>query len=250
PQSDLCPVTTTAHYQMGGAPTNEFGEVQKDAEQIVPGLYACGEFAAASLHGHNRLGTNSLLELITMGKVVGERVSAYLDEAEDPGNLPQEAGHHIFGQFSDYLESQGRGRYSEIRDDLRILMTAKVGVFRNEQILREAIERLKELKERAGEIELTSKSLVMNQSLVQLWELHHLLDVSMVIASGALSRKESRGAHYREDYPERSSEFQYHTLAYMTEFGEVTLGRRPIDMSIFEARGEHYEKFGIIERKY
>ena len=185
-----------------------------------------------------------------MGKVVGERVSAYLDEAEDPGDLPQDAGYHIFGQFSDYLESQGRGRYSEIRDDLRILMTEKVGVFRNEQTLREAIERLKELKERAGEIELTSKSLVMNQALVQLWELHHLLDVSMVIASGALARKESRGAHYREDYPERSQEFQYHTLAYMTEFGGVTLGRRPIDMSIFEARGEHYERFGIIERKY
>jgi len=250
PQKELCPVTPTAHYQMGGAPTNEFGEVQKDAQQIVLGLYACGEFAAASLHGHNRLGTNSLLELITMGKVVGERVSAYLDDAEYPGDLPQDAGHHVFGQFSDYLESQGNERYGRIRDALRVLMTEKVGVFRNEQTLREAIEKLRELKERAGEIELNSKSLVMNQALLQFWELHHLLDVSMVIASGALARRESRGAHYREDYPERSPEFQYHTLAYMTEFGDVTLGRRPIDMSIFEARGEHFEKFGVIERKY
>ena len=90
----------------------------------------------------------------------------------------------------------------------------------------------------------------MNQDLIQLWELGHLLDVSMVIARGALARKESRGAHCREDYPERSPEFQYHTLAYMTEFGEVILGRRPIDMSLFEARGEHYERFGIIERRY
>ncbi len=250
PQSELCPVTPTAHYQMGGAPTNEFGEVQKDAEQIVPGLYACGEFAAASLHGHNRLGTNSLLELITMGKVVGERVADYLHDAEDPGNLPQAAGHHVFGQFSDYLESQGTERYAAIRDALRELMTQNVGVFRNEQSLCVAIEKLKELKERAERLELSSKSLIMNQALLQLWELHHLLDVSMVIAQCALARKESRGAHYREDYPERAPEFQYHTLAYMIEFGELTLDKRQIDMSIFEARGEHHEKFGIIERTY
>ncbi|UCG80273.1 MAG: FAD-binding protein [Desulfobacterales bacterium] len=250
PQSELCPVTPTAHYQMGGAPTNEFGEVQKDAEQIVPGLYACGEFAAASLHGHNRLGTNSLLELIAMGKVVGERVSDYLHDAEDPGDLPQDAGHHVFGQFSDYLESQGTERYARIRDALRELMTENVGVFRNEQSLSVAIEKLKELNEKAKRLELSSKSLVMNQALLQLWELHHLLDVSMVISQCALARKESRGAHYREDYPERNPEFQYHTLAYMTEFGEVTLDKRQIDMSIFEARGEHHEKFGIIERTY
>jgi succinate dehydrogenase / fumarate reductase flavoprotein subunit len=250
PQEELCPVAPTAHYQMGGAPTNEFGEVQKDAEQIVPGLYACGEFAAASLHGHNRLGTNSLLELITMGKVVGERVAAYLDHAEGSGDLSPDAGKHVFGRFSRYIEAQGGERYAEIRDSLRVLMTEKVGVFRNERGLTEAIEELKELKERARRMELSSKSLVMNQELLQFWQLDHLLDVSMVITHGALARKESRGGHNREDYPQRSPEFQYHTLAYMPEFGTVTLGSRPIDMSIFEARGEHYEKFGIIERQY
>jgi len=235
---------------MGGAPTNEFGEVQRDAEQIVPGLYACGEFAAASLHGHNRLGTNSLLELITMGKVVGERVAVYLDDAEDPGDVPQDAGQHVLGRFSQYLESEGKERYAEIRDALRVLMTGKVGVFRNEKGLTEAIEELKGLKERAAHMKLSSKSLAMNQESVQFLELDHLLDVSMIIAQCALARKESRGGHYREDYPNRSPEFHYHTLAYMTEYGNVTLGRRPIDMSIFEARGEHYERFGIIERKY
>lgn len=250
PQTELCPVTPTAHYQMGGAPTNEFGEVQKDAERMIPGLYACGEFAAASLHGHNRLGTNSLLELVTMGKVVGERVVAYLPEAEDPGDLPQDAGQHVFRQFSDYLESKGTMRYADLRHALRVLMTDKVGVFRNEGGLAGAIEQLKELKERARKMGLSSKSLVMNQELLQFWEFDHLLDVSMVIAQGALSRRESRGAHYREDYPERSPEFQYHTLAYMEKYGEVKLGSRPIDMSIFEAGGEHSEKFGIIERKY
>jgi succinate dehydrogenase / fumarate reductase flavoprotein subunit len=250
PQHELCPVTPTAHYQMGGAPTNEFGEVQKDPQHIVPGLYACGEFAAASLHGHNRLGTNSLLELITMGKVVGERVSDYIEDAEEPGDIPQDAGTHVFSQFAGYLEAEGQERYAEIRDALRVLMMDKVGVFRNEKGLTEAIDELKELKDRAGRLALSSKSRIMNVELIQFWEMDHLLDISMVIAQSALARKESRGGHYREDYPERSPEFHYHTLACMTEYGKVTLDKRPIDMSIYEAKGEHYERFGIIERKY
>jgi succinate dehydrogenase / fumarate reductase flavoprotein subunit len=129
-------------------------------------------------------------------------------------------------------------------------MMDKVGVFRHEKGLTEAIDEIKELKDRAGHLALSSKSLIMNMELIQFWELDHLLDVSMVIAQSALARKESRGAHYREDYPERSPEFHYHTLACMTEHGKVTLHKRPIDMSLYEAKGEHYERFGIIERKY
>jgi succinate dehydrogenase / fumarate reductase flavoprotein subunit len=114
----------------------------------------------------------------------------------------------------------------------------------------EAIEKLKKLKDRTKRMALASKSLIMNLELIQFWEMDHLLDISMVIAQSALARKESRGGHYREDYPERSPEFHYHTLASMTEYGQVTLDKRPIDMSIYEAKGEHYERFGIIERKY
>lgn len=250
PETELCPVVPTAHYQMGGAPTNEFGEVQKSPEEIVPGLFACGEFAAASLHGHNRLGTNSLLELITMGKVVGERVVSYLADAEVPGDVPEEAGQHVFSQFSNCLERKGHQRYARIRDRLRVLMMEKVGVFRSEKPLTEAIDELRELKRMASRMELSSKSLVMNQELLQFWELDHLLDISMVIAQSALARKESRGAHYREDYQERKPEFDFHTLAYMTEFGKVDFAKRPIDMSIYKARGKNYKKFGMIERKY
>jgi succinate dehydrogenase / fumarate reductase flavoprotein subunit len=185
-----------------------------------------------------------------MGQVVGERVATYVHDAEDAGPVPQDAGQHVFRRFSRYLESGGHERYAEIRKALKGLMTEKVGVFRTGEGLQEAVEELAELKERAGRMALSGRSLVMNQELLQFWELDHLLEVSMVIASGALARKESRGAHCREDYPKRSPEFHYHTLAYMTEFGKVTLGKRAIDMSIFEARGEHHEKFGIIERKY
>ncbi len=129
-------------------------------------------------------------------------------------------------------------------------MQEKVGIFRAEQPLIEAIERLKELKEKATRIPAGTTSLRANQNLWQVWELNNLITVSMVIAQGALARKESRGGHYREDYPERSDEFNYHTLVYMPEFGEITFDKRPIDMSLFEAQGEHYELFDYIERKY
>jgi succinate dehydrogenase / fumarate reductase flavoprotein subunit len=129
-------------------------------------------------------------------------------------------------------------------------MTEKVGVFRTEEGLREAVETLKALKERADEVQLNSKTLTMNQELIQRWELNNLLTVSLVIAEAALKRRESRGGHFREDFPERRDAFNHHTLAYMEEFGKVEFQKRPIDMSLYRAKGAHYEKFGIIERKY
>lgn len=250
PEKDLCPVTPTAHYQMGGIPTNEFGEVQRDLQTIVPGLFACGEVAAASLHGLNRLGTNSLLELITMGRVIGDKVVEHLKDAPEPEGPPSDAGHIVFDQFSTYLASQGIESFAKIRDTLRNLMMEKIGIFRTEKHLLEAIEKLKELKEKAQRIPIGTTSLKANQNLWQIWELNNLITVSMVIAHGALARKESRGAHFREDYPERSAEFDYHTFVYMPEFDKITFGERPIDMSIFEAKGEHFELFDYIERKY
>ena len=113
----------------------------------------------------------------------------------------------------------------------------------------EATEALKEFKARAEKASLSSKSLTMNQELIQRWELENLLTISMVITQSALRRKESRGAHYREDFPERKGEFNYHTLASMTEFGEVHFAKRAIDMSLFEEKGKHYEQFGMIERE-
>ena len=250
PEKDLCPVTPTAHYQMGGIPTNEFGEVQGDNQGIVPGFFACGEVAAASLHGLNRLGTNSILELITLGRVTGERVVEYLKDAKKPKGLPSDAGHIVFDQFSTYLNAHGKEKYAQIRDTLRNLMMEKVGIFRIEKSLLEAIEGLKELKEMAIHIPIGTTSLRTNQDLWQIWELNNLITVSMVIAQGALARKESRGAHFREDYQERSNVFNYHTLVSMPEFNKVTFGKRPIDMSIFEAKGERFELFDYIKREY
>ncbi len=250
PRTDLCPVAPVAHYQMGGIATDEFGRVQDQQLSPVAGLFACGEVAAASLHGFNRLGTNSLVELITMGQVVGQSVLTYLKDADDCDQMPKDAGNIVFAQFSDYLNAKGSGSYGAIRNKLRSVMMEKVGIFRTENTLTQALETLKELNEEAHKLRAPGTSLAMNQRLMEIWELNHLIGISAIIAKGALLRKESRGAHFREDYPERRDEFNHHSLVTMPEFDNIIIGKRPIDMSIFEAGEENYEYFDFIERKY
>lgn len=248
PRKQLCPVRPSNHYQMGGIPTNAFGEVQPTPGTILSGLYAAGECGCASFHGFNRLGTNSILELITMGRFVGERVVQSLSETA--GRLPTDAGDRTFAQFAGYLESAKKENLDQIREEVRRMMTENVGVFRTEEGLNSAVRLLSDSAERVRSAALSCRSLQMNQELVQRWELDNLLSVSMVIAQGALRRRESRGGHARIDFPQRSDEFNAHTLAYMSDFGRIRFESRPVDMSLFDAKGEHNEKFGLIERKY
>jgi succinate dehydrogenase / fumarate reductase flavoprotein subunit len=248
PKKELCPVHPSNHYHMGGIPTSEYGEVQDTSGKTMPGLFAVGECAAASFHGFNRLGTNSLLELITMGKFVGDRILTYLTQV--PEEYPEAEGRHYVSQFNGYLDARGKDNIGNIRDAMRNLMTENVGIFRTEKGLSRAIDVLKELKERADKTALSSKSLLMNQELVQRWELDNLLVTSMAVAQAALKRQESRGAHFREDFPERSDAFNYHTLVSMKRFGKVEFSKRDVDMSIFEEAGQFAEKFGNIERRY
>jgi succinate dehydrogenase / fumarate reductase flavoprotein subunit len=247
-KSDLCPVRPSNHYQMGGIPTNVSGEVQDADQNVIDGLYAIGECAAASFHGFNRLGSNSVLELITMGKIVADTVIEYLEKA--PPNLTEVQGKHFVPRFSHWFDAKGQDSIGKIRDALQTVMTEKVSVFRTELSITEAIETLNELKERAESTALVGRCMAMNQELVQRWELDNLLAVSLIICQAALHRKESRGAHFRDDYPERKDEFNYHTIVTMPQFGKFELGRRVVNMSLFEARGDHYEHFNIIERKY
>lgn len=247
-RTQLCPVRPSNHYHMGGIPTNEHGEVQTAANTVVPGLFAVGECACASLHGFNRLGTNSLLELLVMGRCAGERVLSHLQEK--PAPAPKGAGEAALALFAGYLAAEGRENVGQIRQEMREVMTRQVGVFRSEKGILEAIGSLTAFKERAAKAALSTKDLRMNQELIERWELDNLLDNAMAIAQGALLRKESRGAHFREDYPERNDAFQHHTLISMTEFGAVRFGKRPIDMSVHASGGEHYEKFGIMPRSY
>ncbi len=253
PKKELCPVRPTCHYQMGGVPTDRWGRVQADEDSFVEGLFAVGECAAASLHGFNRLGTNSLLELITMGRIVGQKTVEWLNDAQNKGphQEPPELGLQTRARFAAYLEASGAERIGRLKEEMRHLMTEKVGVFRTEEGIGEAVEGLKELKARADKAPLADKGLKMNQEVVERLELDNLLANAMVIANGALERRESRGAHFREDYPQRRDEFNHHTLAWMEEFGRLRWGQRPVDCCIFEEQTCSYvEGFDFIERKY
>jgi succinate dehydrogenase / fumarate reductase, flavoprotein subunit len=249
PKKELCPVRPSNHYCMGGIPTNEFGEVQNDQQQIIQSLYAVGECAAASFHGFNRLGTNSLVELITMGKFIANRV---LDQLKRKlKSTPDFSSDKYKYKFSHYLEATGKDNMGLILNQLKTTMTENVGVFRTEQGIMEAIETLKELKERIKRTSLNDCScLSMNQELMQRWEIDNLLATSMATCVAALDRRESRGAHFRDDFSERKDEYNYHTLVTTLDFDKYELGRRKIDMSIFKAKGEHHENFNIIDRKY
>ena len=248
PKQELCPVHPSNHYHMGGIPTNDVGEVQTASGETIAGLFAVGECAAASFHGFNRLGTNSILELITMGQFAGQRVLEYFRQGPDLIS-PGEEGPGL-QRFARYLETDGKDSIGQIRETLRSLMTEHMSIFRSEAGMLKTIDTLNELKNRSDHTGLASTSLRMNQELVQHWELDNLLTVSMAITQAALNREESRGAHFREDYPERSDAFNYHTLVSMDRFGEVTLGRREVDMSILEEGGKNSDKFGLMERKY
>jgi succinate dehydrogenase / fumarate reductase, flavoprotein subunit len=248
PKKDLCPVRPSMHYHMGGIPTNEYGQVCPEVGSVMPGLFAVGECASASFQGFNRLGTNSLLELITMAKFAGEKAAEKLGGAlEESG---PDAGEVSRAEFAGYLEATGREQIGTLRSELQQTMTENVGVFRNEAGLNRAIEKIAELKERSGNVALRSKSLHANQELLQRWELENLLMTARVVAHAARERRESRGGHAREDFPERKNEFNRHTLARIDSEGRVMLGSRPVDISLFEAKGKHYERFGYIERKY
>jgi succinate dehydrogenase / fumarate reductase flavoprotein subunit len=183
-----------------------------------------------------------------MGKFAGERALGYLSNS--PHRLPAADTGLCSQRFSDYLEASGQDNIGQIRDALRNVMTEQMSIFRNEDGMRKTIDTLNELKSRADKTALSSQSLRMNQELVQHWEVDNLLVVAMVTTQAALHRKESRGAHFREDFPERSDAFNYHSLITMAQFGEVVLGKRKVDMSRFEEGGEHADKFGLIERKY
>jgi succinate dehydrogenase / fumarate reductase flavoprotein subunit len=247
-KTDLCPVRPSNHYHMGGIPTNRWGEVEDSQRSVIAGLYGAGECAAASFHGFNRLGTNSILELITMGSIVGNRVVDYLkDSAVEHRDLNPK---NYQAKFSRYLSSSGNESLGKLRSRLRTVMTDKVSVFRTEQSISEAIETIDEIEERALQVSIANRRLPMNQELLQRWELDNLLLVARSICHAARYRKESRGAHFRDDYTTRLDEFNHHTLITMDHSGTCHLSQRDIDMSLFEAGGGHSEKFDFIERVY
>ncbi|MEU4468467.1 MULTISPECIES: succinate dehydrogenase flavoprotein subunit [unclassified Streptomyces] len=214
PYTDPIPIQPTAHYAMGGIPTNVEGEVLADNTTVVPGLYAAGEVACVSVHGANRLGTNSLLDINVFGKRAGIAAAEYAQKAEFV-ELPENPAELVVEQVERLRDATGTERVAELRRELQETMDANVMVFRTEQTIKTAVEKIAELRERYKNVAIQDKGKRFNTDLLEAIELGNLLDLAEVMAVSALARKESRGGHYREDYPNRDDvNFMRHTMAY------------------------------------
>ncbi|MCK8435296.1 succinate dehydrogenase flavoprotein subunit [Streptomyces sp. D2-8] len=214
PYTDPIPIQPTAHYAMGGIPTNVEGEVLADNTTVVPGLYAAGEVACVSVHGANRLGTNSLLDINVFGKRAGIAAAEYAQKAEFV-ELPENPAELVVEQVERLRDATGTERVAELRRELQDTMDANVMVFRTEQTIKTAVEKIAELRERYKNVAIQDKGKRFNTDLLEAIELGNLLDLAEVMAVSALARKESRGGHYREDYPNRDDvNFMRHTMAY------------------------------------
>ncbi len=230
-------IAATAHYSMGGIPVDINGHVRKDTESFVEGFYAAGECSCVSVHGANRLGANSVLEALFFGRHVGESIvndlekdTIKLREAKIEDVAP------IVERINKIKTHNGNEKVPALRDELQQSMTNNAGVFRTEESLLKQKEILKDIKERFQHIRIDDKSDVYNTDLQEAIELSHMIDFSAFIVEGAILRKESRGAHYREDYTTRDDEnFLKHTMTYMdkdgnftTEYMDVVLGNHEL----------------------
>jgi succinate dehydrogenase / fumarate reductase flavoprotein subunit len=240
PITQPMPVQPTAHYTMGGIPTNKYGEVVIDDKNTVfPGLYAAGEVACVSVHGANRLGTNSLLDLVVFGKHAGLRAAEFAHGA-DYVPLPADPTAFSREQFDGLRTGSGKANVFDIGNEMKAIMFDDVGVFRTEEGMQKALAKVNELQERFKQVKVQDTGKIFNTELLNAWEMGNLLDMAEVIATSALNRKESRGGHAREDYPERDDEnWLKHTLIWKTD-GNLKIGYKPVVMTRFEPKKRVY----------
>jgi succinate dehydrogenase / fumarate reductase flavoprotein subunit len=244
PYTEMIPVFPTAHYAMGGIPTNIKGEALADNHTVIPGLYAAGEVACVSVHGANRLGTNSLLDINVFGRRSGVAAAEYA-HANDYVPLPDNPEERVVAQIARLRDSDGSERVSVIRTELQECMDANVMVFRTEQTIKTAVEKIGELRDRYLRVSIQDKGLRFNTDLLEAVELGNLLDLAEVMAVSALARKESRGGHYREDFPTRDDvNFMRHTMAYRevdaTGAESIRLDYKPVVQTRYQPMERKY----------
>ncbi len=241
PVKEPMPVQPTAHYAMGGIPTNLDAAVVNDANwTVVPGLYAAGEVACVSVHGANRLGTNSLVDLIVFGRRGGKAIADYVKQA-DFIPLPSNPSGEIQAEFERIRQSSGKTKPNELREAMQATMNDNVGVFRQENLMQQAIDDLRELRHRfRTDLSIDDRGYKYNSDVLEAWELGCLLDLAEVTTLSAINRKESRGAHSREDFPNRDdANLLVHSLitqtsdAYTDSEPEYTLNMdKKVDLSL------------------
>ena len=230
---DPIPVIPTVHYNMGGIPTNIHGEVLRptadDPDAVCPGLMAIGEAACVSVHGANRLGTNSLLDIVVFGRAAALRAAEVLKAGAEQKSLAKDSADKALDRFDKMRHASGELPTSQIRDDMQRTMQRDAAVFRDAAVLADGKKKIDDIVGGLDEIAINDRSLIWNSDLVEALELENLLACAQATVHSALNREESRGAHARDDFPDRNDEtWMKHTVAWLDENQSVKLGYRPV----------------------
>jgi len=239
PHREPIPVQPTAHYAMGGIPTNLHAEVMDEHHHLVPGLYAAGECACVSVHGANRLGTNSLVDIVVFGRQGGEAIATWALQADWPmlPNSPEAVAQEALSRLTTNVGGESVAR---IRDEIQQIMMDEVSVFRTEAGLKDALARLLELRVRYQRVDIHDRSMRFNTELEEALELGCLLDLAWATTVAALARKESRGAHYREDFPQRDdANWLKHSLALLRN-GTIVMASKPVTITRLQPQERTY----------
>ncbi len=240
PVTELVPVFPTAHYAMGGIPTNVNAEVLRNNTDVVPGMYAAGECACVSVHGANRLGTNSLLDINVFGRRAGIAAAEFAQTAEWPV-MPENPESVVVEMLDRLRNSNGTEKVAVLRREMQETMDMNAQVYRNEETLTQALGDVRALKERYKNVAIQDKGYRYNTDLLEAIELGFLLDLAEVLAHAALNRKESRGGHAREDYPNRDdANFMMHSMSYRHEDGSIGLDFKPVTITRYQPMERKY----------
>jgi succinate dehydrogenase / fumarate reductase flavoprotein subunit len=229
------PVLPTVHYNMGGVPTNYHGEAltkENGTERVVPGLMAIGEAACVSVHGANRLGSNSLIDLVVFGRAAAERCGKVIERGARSRPFAAGAGDEAVARLDKLRNAKGKTPTASLRLEMQRVMQGHAAVFRTGESLQEGIDKLEAVFASFADVGVTDRTLVWNTDLIETLELHNLLLQAMGTIKSAANRTESRGAQAREDYPERDdANWMKHTLCWVDERGSVRFDYRPVTMT-------------------